>query len=511
MSETQQVSAKSVYESLKQEKQSYIDRAIKCAKLTIPALFPKEGATGTDKFDTPYQSVGARGVNNLTSKLILALFPPNEKFFRLGLSNEVKTQLAGSPDKMAEVDQALMTIEDAIIRNIEETQIRVTVQEAIKQLIISGNALIFLPPDKEGAKLYKLKDYVVQRDAMGTPTQIVTIDKVVKATIPEELQSMVADKKDDAEIEIYTLVKLVGENYEAFQEIDGQVVSGSEQSYPKDKSPYIPVRMTKQDGESYGRSFVEEYYGDLKSLEELSKAIVYMAMISATVIYLVNPNGITRPRVLAKANSGDFVAGRREDIQALQLDKYPDLQVARSTAEAIEQRLSFAFLLSSVVQRNADRVTAEEIRTVASELEDTLGGVYSILSQELQLPLIRRLMTKLMASGEIAQLPDGLVEPTITTGMEALGRGHDYNKYMTFISTIAQLPGALERLKTQTVIMSLATAIGIETNGLVYTDEEIQAMQQAQANQQLGGQAVMEAMKQDGQMAQLQAQQQAQQ
>ncbi|WP_416142518.1 portal protein [Escherichia coli] len=47
---------------------------------------------------------------------------------------------------------------------------------------------------------------------------------------------------------------------------------------------------------------------------------------------------------------------------------------------------------NSAVQRTGERVTAEEIRYVASELEDTLGGVYSILSQELQLPLVRVLL-----------------------------------------------------------------------------------------------------------------------
>ncbi|UZT50437.1 head-to-tail connector protein [Enterobacter phage 04_vB_Eclo_IJM] len=34
-------------------------------------------------------------------------------------------------------------------------------------------------------------------------------------------------------------------------------------------------------------------------------------------------------------------------------------------ADAIEQRLGWAFLLNSAVQRNAERVTAEEIRYVA--------------------------------------------------------------------------------------------------------------------------------------------------
>lgn len=78
--------------------------------------------------------------------------------------------------------------------------------------------------------------------------------------------------------------------------------------------------------------------------------------------------------------------------------------------------------------------SAEEIRYVAGELEDTLGGVYSILSQELQLPLVRCLLSQLEASGTLTEIPEGLLEePQITTGMEALGRGQDLSKLEYFL------------------------------------------------------------------------------
>jgi len=70
------------------------------------------------------------------------------------------------------------------------------------------------------------------------------------------------------------------------------------------------------------------------------------------------------------------------------------------------------------------------------ELEDALGGIYSILTQELQLPLIRLLM-----SSNKINLPKDLVEPIIVTGVEALGRGHDFNKLVQFAQTLQGLLG----------------------------------------------------------------------
>ena len=58
-------------------------RARDAAALTIPSLLPEEGHTENSVLPQPYQSLGARGVNNLSSKLLLALLPPSTSFFRL--------------------------------------------------------------------------------------------------------------------------------------------------------------------------------------------------------------------------------------------------------------------------------------------------------------------------------------------------------------------------------------------------------------------------------------------
>ena len=76
--------AKDRYDALEGEKKAYQDRAEKCAKYTIPMAFPKATSTYSTEYDTPYQSIGARGVNNLASKLLTALVPPNAPFLDWG-------------------------------------------------------------------------------------------------------------------------------------------------------------------------------------------------------------------------------------------------------------------------------------------------------------------------------------------------------------------------------------------------------------------------------------------
>ena len=53
---------------------------------------------------------------------------------------------------------------------------------------------------------------------------------------------------------------------------------------------------------------------------------------------------------------------------------------------------------------------------MAEQLETAMGGIYSLLSQEFQLPLVSILMKRMEQANEIPRLPKGTVQPTIITG-----------------------------------------------------------------------------------------------
>lgn len=161
---------------------------------------------------------------------------------------------------------------------------------------------------------------------------------------------------------------------------------GSEGSYKPDACPWLPVRMYSIAGENYGRSFVELQLGDLGSLESLCQSLVEGSAVSAKVVGLVNPNGVTDPKALAESANGDMIEGNADDVAFLQVQKGADFQVVAAQIQRLEQRLKTAFLMMDGVRRDAERVTAEEIRVIAQELETGLGGVYTLISQEFQLP-----------------------------------------------------------------------------------------------------------------------------
>tara|TARA_R100001530_G_scaffold117354_1_gene84488 strand:- start:258 stop:782 length:525 start_codon:yes stop_codon:yes gene_type:complete len=142
--------------------------------------------------------------------------------------------------------------------------------------------------------------------------------------------------------------------------------------------------------------------------------------------------------------------------------------------------------MNSSVRRDAERVTAEEIRIAYQELEIALGGVYSILSQEFQLPLVQLLMNKMQKEKKLPKFPDESLKPLIVTGVEALGRGQDLNELAGFLQHLAPLGPevAMRELNVNEYIGRLAASLGIDTEGLLKTEEEKQQEQQAMLKQQ---------------------------
>ncbi len=134
---------------------------------------------------------------------------------------------------------------------------------------------------------------------------------------------------------------------------------------------------------------------------------------------------------------------------------------------------------------------------MANELDSLLGGIYSSLSLEFQLPYLRRLMRQLERGGRLPVLPKGTVKPVIVTGVAALGRGADLENLKAFVKEVVELGGP-EALNNEMdfgdLIKRIATARGIKTEGLVLTPEakaeRQQQAQQMQMMQQLGPQAI---------------------
>lgn len=465
------------YSKLQGEREPYVTRARACASVTIPSLFPPDTTSGSADLRTPRQSIGAKCVNTLAAKLLLAELPPNQPFFKLTVDEEHVLDL---PENSREgVIKGLVSTESHILTTIESRGARPVVHEMLKQLIVAGNALLHV--SKDAFKVYRLDKYVVQRDAMGSLTEVIICEGLSPENVPAHMREALAETTTEQRkhLKLYTQVRLHGNHWVLNQEINGALDPKARSTYPKDRLPFLALRMIRVDGEEYGRSYVEEYLGDLKSAEALSKAIDEGTAAAAKVIFLVNPNGTTRSRALSKAPNGGFVAGNEADVHVLQLQKHADFAQARQRLAEIREDLSAAFLTNSSLTRQAERVTATEIRAMAQELETVLGGVYSLLSIEFQAPLVEIVIAQLTREGALPNLPPKTLKPKVLTGVAALGRTQELEKLKMLLEFLQPLgeDAINEYLEGSGYVARVVAALSIDPEGLLPSPEKMRERQ----------------------------------
>lgn len=493
------------YEGLAAGRQHILDIAREAASLTIPHLMVPQGHTKTSDLPKPYQSLGSRGVRNLASKLLLTLFPPHTPFFKYSIDDLAAEEIEqeGGPESRGQIEALLSIRERVIMKEVEASFFRTAAFEAFRQLIVAGNVCVYVP-EEDHAQVHRLDTYVVKRDPEGVILEAVLKQSFAPSSLEERAQALVTqekpsgDKTTEEAVDLYTYIRRTNKGkYQVWQEVCGKEIPGTKAIYKEERMPYLFLRLTKIDGEDYGRGYCEELLGDLVSFEGLSQALLEGATILSRCITLVAPGSSTHAHDIASAENGAVVAGNPDDVTMLQAEKRADFSVVQSQAQEISQRLQFAFLLNTAIQRNGERVTAEEIRYMAQELEDGLGGMYSLLAQEFQLPIVRLFEARAERNRQMSKLPEDLVTPAIVTGIDALGRGHDLRNMDAFLVGLGEQfgPEVLGRyINLSEAIRRRGVALGIDMADLVRSDEEVaQAEQQAQMEalaQNLGPQAI---------------------
>ena len=500
------MNARERYNKLTNGRRQFLDTAVRCSQLTLPYLIDDDlSSKPTHKhLKTPWQSIGSKAVVTLAAKLMLALLPPQTTFFKLQVRDD-KLGEEIPPEIRSELDLSFSKMERLVMEYIAASSDRVVIHQALKHLIVGGNSLIFM--GKDGLKNFPLNRYVVNRDGNGNVLEIVTKELISRTVLgldlPDKEPNSVVDEtnsSDRDDVEVYTYVRLDEKSgrWIWHQEAFDKILPNSRSTSPKKASPWLPLRFNTVDGEDYGRGRVEEFIGDLKSLEALSQALVEGAAAASKVIFLVSPSSTTKPKTIADAGNGAIVQGKPDDVAVIQVGKTADFSTAAQMTQTLERRIAEAFMQLNV--RQSERTTAEEVRLTQLELEQQLGGLFSLLTVEFLIPYLNRTLLVLQRSKELPNIPKDLVRPQIVAGVNALGRGQDRESLTAFVTTIAQTLGPdalMQFINPSEAIKRLAAAQGIDILNLVKTEQQIQEemQQQQQAAQQ---QALVE---QAGQLA----------
>ena len=498
------------FERLDSRRTNKLQRGQDCSRLTIPGLYPEEGFTETMELPDVFSSLPARGVMSLASRMVSAIYPLNQApFFNLELDQAFVPQGVDPTETITQLGR----LDRKIMDKLSGSNLRQELFILFQHLIVIGDAL-FECTDDYTFRVHRVDNYVVQRYPDGKVHKIILREWVDPDAIPESwnYDSTMEDYGGHSgngptmdHKPFFTEIEWEPESgkWEVEVEYCGQVVDEGTYSI----NPYIPQVWSRISGEDYGRSLVEEHIGDIRSLETLTKALVEAAVANSEFRIGVDPTGITEVNDLQDTQNGDFVPARQADVFPIQLLKMIDIGPMAGVRQDLSQQLGRTFLLQSSVQRTGERVTATEIREVAQELDQALGGIFSGMARDVQIPIVRRTMV-LMARDRL--IPKELIDLVVgekvlnlkvRTGLEALNREVQNSMLAQWAQMVGQVQAVQPFIDWYGWAVKWTSSFGLEPVGLVKTPQQLQEEQQQQARQSIAAMASEQMISSLGGMA----------
>jgi hypothetical protein len=465
-----------------------LDIARECSALTLPSVVPPDGQDPDDVVMQSQQSHGARLVNNMVNQIMLIIFPAGMGFFKLDFSDKdmkevFKSQVMPDGRSMYEAARGnFISLEHECNQTFESSGYREKATMIIQQLVIAGSCLYITNADDNLMYLLRLEDWACVRNNNGDLLEI-----VYRELIDGELQYVRCWHNSADEVGIRWLIQR--------EDANGNTLAKAivmQEDFPVN----IPV-WSLSIGEDYGRGQVEENLADLRIFDSGSKITTDSAAAMGKVIFTVAPNGRTKIEDIAGAKNCSIVSGVAEEIGTVQANKHYDLQHFIGHIEGIKRSLDYSFMMPDVIRRQAERVTAEEIQLMARELEKSKSGVYSSLTNSVQMPLAQMTLKLTMRKSLVVQSNPVLsqLEPVIVTGIQGLGRGFELESTLQLLSDVTAIPAMVPLIKYDQLLYRLANLRGVELMGLVKTQEELMAEQQQSAMDQAAMGAAPELIK----------------
>jgi len=477
------------------EKGDLISRSKQYGLWTIPSITMDVAVQHNQEAEKGHVVVGARLVNHLSNRIADTMFPHDRPFFTLALTPEAQVALEKEvgdegAGKLSEiVRSSTARIEQVAMRGLQMTAYRPIAVMSVKHMIITGNAVIRRMLDGKRV-VYGVRDFCIRRGLQGDMRECILQDNKKFGNLPEQVRavmlSMKPDYQNDTDVTLYSHYKLVGKRWQ-FQQAADNVMIDAPRFYTEVDLPILPLTWSLARGEHYGRGLVEDNAIAFHNLDVLTEAMIDLMAAIADIKFLVRTGSTLDVEVLNNALRGSYHQGNEGDITVPEIGKRGDISIMMEAINKWERDLSQAFLLNSASTRDAERVTAEEIRLNARELESAYGGLYSRLAEEWQQKESEFAILQVNLEAELGNFAE-LFEVIVVTGLESLSREGQLDNLRLAIADLQMLEAVPEDIRA--AINPLLFASFVFTNRTValknfmYTQEEMQANQEAAMQQQ---------------------------
>lgn len=511
------------------QRQQELQRARLCAALSKPWLLPMNpvpvmgssmpAAAQGAKLPEPYQSLGASAVTHLEGRIVLSLWTPG--WFRLMLPEHMRIDPSVDIELIRTAEAKLFMHELIIMGVLESANLirkgrvrvgfRTAKRRAISQVLAVGECLEHLD-DEYRLKVFRLDQYVTRRDTYGDVLYHIVREDIDLLTLSDSQLATVGLNTDDHKSKPvrdrmqtrYTRVEWQprSRKWVIEREVNKVVYERIEEPV----SPYFSTTYELAPDEHYGHGYIEQRLGAHRSLNSLSEKLLDFAAAASKHHPIIDPSSELRPDDLEAPTGTPLVDhvkdGAASRIAFLKVDKLGDFGVVFQTWDAVRKDLAKSALMESEAAPQQERVTREQILGVRAELEGALGGVYTAIADEQQIPLLQRTIFQAQRDKLLPTLPDDKVQIVSLTGLEALTRAAKTADLIETAGVIAQLgEEAARRVDVNVLVDVLARYRGLDEPGIIKSPKVVEEEKRAEQQREIEMVAAQEAAKAGGRIA----------
>ena len=473
------------------------------APYTLPWIF-RENADLGEYNDTlnsrlpRFIDIGPHLVNSLSSSIVDLMFPNDRPFFTPKLSKDFKKSLGDSYEqKKGEINTKLKLLQDAAIEEFDLTEYRPKALSAVKLMMVTGNALILREKteyDEDVVMVRNMHNYCIERDQASKPSRIMTCDIKKFRNLPDEYKTVLDKEKQhngDEDIRCYQLFERYSQKmWLHIKGVEKHILS--ERRVNRKDLGLIPLSWHMPENLSYSPGLVQDHNVLFTDLYNTNSSLHKLRQIIQQTRVAVDPASGMTTEDWYSSEDGDTLAVHPDAIKGIDLGLWQQYQQLTEDSERIKRTLYQIFLYDLGLRRDGERVTAEEIRYFAFQLQKTNSELYSTL-------------TKIWLKQEAEYLLknfDTELDIEITTGIENLSREGQLTalvKSFQELGLMANLPeNVLGVINPQRLTEFVLRNNYVPYQEFVYTDDElkqIRAQQEEQMQKQMQMQMQIDAAK----------------
>lgn len=482
-------SIKEKFDVLKQERSNYESTWELCAQYTLPEMYLSEEvrSKGIDPEDTLVgDSGGAELLSNLSGQVMKWAFPAKGAFFRY-MAKEGSELANLTKSKRNDI---LLRLEESAMQALKDRMFSSVSLDILIGMLGLGN-VVYLVPEKKGnaIQVFDLNDTVIKRSPSGIVTDIIIREcyeyRFIKDTYKKQIT--VKEYNDYDIVEVYTHVSLNSDKkYEVRYAIDTEDLPYNGNYFTEHTCPYRVSALNPKKNTNYATGIVQRYLALIHKSSVYSDTATDTAVSGSLLNWLIKNGSAIDPEEFSQREQGQAFYGQKDDVTPIMADVSKHLQLTDIAHNKINQTLHRVFLMFSAIQRDAERVTAEEIRTIASRLEESHTGLKSTIGDTLQRPLAM-LALHLIDDKELNQYKDS-IDVYVVSALEAMSRNAEQDNLLVTLNDTSILnsvsPQVQEVLKTNKVIGDIFSNRGYQSSEYIKTEEEVMQERQALADMQ---------------------------